>query len=182
MKKGYLKTMAIVLSGTIMTTSCVGSFTMFNKLAHWNKNATDSKILNEIIFLIISPAYAFCGIADALVLNSIEFWSGSNPMAENIGKTKNVRGEDGKIYAVTTLKDGYKIVTPNGDTYEFIYDKETDSWSKVQDGKTIEIFRFNENGTIRANLAGRSLDVTLDTAGLLQVADATGHGCFYAMR
>ena len=103
-------------------------------------------------------------------------------MAQNIGNTKNVRGEDGKIYAVTTLKDGYKIVTPNGDTYEFIYDKETDSWSKVQDGKTIEIFRFNENGTIRANLAGRSLDVTLDTAGLLQVADATGHGCFYAMR
>ena len=92
MKKGYLKTMAIVLSGAIMTTSCVGSFTMFNKLAHWNKNATDSKILNEIIFLIISPAYAFCGVADALVLNSIEFWSGSNPMAQNIVKTKNVRG------------------------------------------------------------------------------------------
>ncbi len=107
MKIKSFKVAAILMAASLLTTSCVGSFSLFNKLASWNRGATSSKFLNELIFIVISPAYAVCSMADALVLNSIEFWTGENPMAANVGKTQNVIGSDGLNYAVTTLKNGY---------------------------------------------------------------------------
>ena len=92
MKMKNLKIATLLLAGTMVTSSCVGSFALFNKLAEWNKTATKSKFLNEIIFLVISPAYAICGAADALVLNSIEFWTGDNPVANRVGKVRNYQG------------------------------------------------------------------------------------------
>ena len=114
MKTKTLTVAAILMCASMLTSSCVGSFSLFNKLASWNKNATNSKFLNEIIFIVISPAYAVCSVADVLVLNSIEFWSGSNPLASNVGKTTTIKGQDGRFYAVKTLKDGYEIKSPDG--------------------------------------------------------------------
>ena len=125
MKMKHLKVAAILLSGALLTSSCVGSFGLFNKLASWNKGATNEKFLNELIFLIISPAYAVCGVVDVLVLNTIEFWSGNNPVAQRIGTTQEVMGQDGRYYAVTTLKDGYKIKKPTGEEITFTYNKNT---------------------------------------------------------
>ena len=79
MKIRHLKVSAVLLAATLLTSSCVGSFSLFNKLAGWNKEATGNKFLNELIFILISPAYAVCTVADVLVLNTIEFWTGSNP-------------------------------------------------------------------------------------------------------
>ena len=110
MKKKNLRVSTLLLAATLLTTSCIGSLGLFNKLLSWNKTATDSKFLNEIIFLILSPAYAICGTADVVVLNTIEFWTGDNPMANN-GKTKQVMGQDGKYYAVKTLKVYRLLVT-----------------------------------------------------------------------
>ena len=75
MKIKHLKVAALFMAASLITSSCVGSFSLFNKLAHWNKDATNSKFLNEIIFLLISPAYAVCSLVDVLVLNTIEFWT-----------------------------------------------------------------------------------------------------------
>ena len=95
----------------ITMSSCVGSFALFNKLARWNKHATNSKFLNEIIFIAISPAYVFCGAADMLVVNSIEFWSGKNPVANRVGKTQNIKGEDGLMYAVNTWRMAIRLLS-----------------------------------------------------------------------
>ena len=183
MKIKHLKVSALFLAATLLTSSCVGSFSLFNRVAKWNTHATSSKFLNEIIFILISPAYAVCSVADLLVLNTIEFWSGSNPMAQKVGTTQEVQGKDGRYYAVTTLKDGYEVKNPEGETIRFVYDKKTDSWSQIQDGKKTEIFRFNEDGTIQANLQnGNSIRVTPDAAGLFEARMAVNGACFYAAR
>ena len=182
MKTRHLSVGAVLLAASILATSCVGSFSMFNRLAKWNAKATDSRFINEILFILISPAYAFCSLADVLVFNTIEFWSGNNPMAHNVGKTIDVMGQDGKYYAVTTLKDGYEIKTPNGDVFAFIYDKATDSWSQVKDGKTVELFRFNADGTIKVQVNGKAMDVALDEGGLYQVSEAAGKSMLWALR
>ena len=183
MIKKNLKVAAILLSATLLTTSCVGSFGLFNKLASWNKEATGSKFLNELIFLVISPAYAICGAADVLVLNTIEFWTGDNPVASNVGKTQQVKGQDGRYYAVKTLSDGYEITAPDGDVLTFIYDKNNDSWSKIQDGKTTEILRFNADGTVKVSLpGGDKMDVALNSEGVDQVRTAVETGYYWAMR
>lgn len=182
MRMRHLKVAALLLSGVLLTNSCVGSFGLFNKLASWNKGATNEKFLNELIFLIISPAYAVCGVVDALVLNTIEFWSGNNPVAQ-VGKTVNVMGQDGRYYAVTTLKDGYSIKKPTGEVLKFTYDKSTKTWQEEENGKVTDLFRFNDDGTIQAFLPnGTDIKVTQDEAGLFQARMAMGGANFYAAR
>ena len=48
----------------------------------------------------IIPVYEITQLADILVINSIEFWTGDNPIASNVGETKivaNAAGEDVQI-------------------------------------------------------------------------------------
>ena len=182
MKRKTIYVAVALMCASTLTSSCVGSFSLFNKLVSWNKTATDNKFLNEIIFIVISPAYAVCSMADALVLNSIEFWSGTNPVAANVCKTVEVKGQDGRLYAVKTMKNGYEVKAPDGAVTSFVYDKKNDSWSQIQDGKTTEIFRFNNDGTIQVCMGDKKMNVTVDEYGLNEVANEAGYGFFYASR
>lgn len=183
MKIKHLKVSAFLLAGGMVFSSCVGTFSLTHKLATWNTRATNEKFINEIIFLFISPAYLVTGVVDALVINTMEFWSGSNPLAKNEGKTQTVMGQDGRYYAVTTLKDGYEIKKPDGEIMKFLYDGKTDSWSQVVNGETTEIFRFNDDGTIQASLPdGGKITVSPDAAGLFQARMAVSGASFWAMR
>ena len=114
MKREKLTLVAVLLSGSLLFSSCVGSFGLFNRLSSWNQSI-GSKFVNELVFLAfnIVPVYGVSYLADALVINSIEFWSGSNPMA-NVGDVKKVKGENGN-YMVKTLENGYSI-TKEGET------------------------------------------------------------------
>ena len=80
MKKNRLTLVAaIFLSGTILFSSCVGSFGLFNRISSWNQSI-GTKFVNELVFLALNivPVYGVAYLADALVINSIEFWSGTN--------------------------------------------------------------------------------------------------------
>ena len=76
------KPLALTIGISLMSSSCVGNFMLFNKLAQWNLKSIQDKWLAEIIFvgLTIIPVYPICYAADALVFNSIEFWTGDNPI------------------------------------------------------------------------------------------------------
>ena len=114
MKKITVNTIIALALGSMCLSSCIGSFSLTNNVLNWNKRATDNKFINELIFIVISPAYAVCSAADLLVLNTIEFWTGDKVIA-NVGKTQNVTGKDGRLYAIKTLKNGYEITDPAGE-------------------------------------------------------------------
>ena len=87
MKKHYVTVaLALALTSSMVFTSCIGKFALTNKLLGWN-NQLGNKFLNELVFFAfwVIPVYEVTALADVLVLNSIEFWSGSNPIAQ--GKT-----------------------------------------------------------------------------------------------
>ena len=91
MKKRYLSVALIaILASSMMFTSCIGSFKLTNKVLTWNKQV-GSKFVNELVFVAfwILPVYELSGLADLLVLNSIEFWSGENPVQAS---TKTIDG------------------------------------------------------------------------------------------
>jgi len=177
------KSLLCAIIGACLMSSCIGSFGLFNRVLDWNKQATGNKFLNELIFLVISPAYAVCGVADFLVLNTIEFWSGNNPIAANVGKTQNVMGSDGRMYAVTTLKDGYEIKDDKGETVNFTYDKRTQTWACEKDGETVKLLRIKDNNTAQLYLQdGSSIDVTLDNQGVYEARMAVNSGVFFATR
>lgn len=183
MKTKGLKSTVCLFMAAITMSSCVGSFALFNKLARWNKHATNSKFLNEIIFIAISPAYVFCGAADMLVVNSIEFWSGKNPVANRVGKTENIKGDDGLMYAVKYLEDGYQITKPDGSVLYFTYNKQEDTWYMNAEGKEKKIIHFNGDGTIKTFLNnGLTVDITPDAAVLYELKQAQAGTSFFMAR
>jgi Domain of unknown function (DUF3332). len=107
-KKRLTFLLTVTLASSVMFTSCIGSFGLTNKLLDWNRNL-DSKFVNELVFLAfcIVPVYGVSILADSLVLNSIEFWTGENPVAD-VGTVKTIEGKDG-MYAVETKANGYTI-------------------------------------------------------------------------
>ena len=182
MKKISLSAACVLLAGSFLCSSCIGSFSLFNGYEKWQCNMTSNKYVNGIVGLILQPIVgSICLTVDALVLNTIEFWTGSNPMAVN--KVQTVKGQDGRYYAVKTLKNGYEVKAPNGEVTLFIHDSKTESWSISQNGVTKEIIRFNADGTIQASLQnGEKLTVTNDQAGMQKVREAVYNDNCFALR
>ena len=99
-KKSLTLLVAATLASSVLFSSCIGSFGLSNKLLDWNRNI-DSKFVNELVFVAfwIVPVYEISALADILVLNSIEFWSGSNPVAD--AGTVKTNGESTKLLKFT---------------------------------------------------------------------------------
>ena len=181
MKRSKTLVVCAMLGGSIMFSSCIGSFGLWNNLKDWNQGVSN-KFVNELIFVAfhIVPVYEIAYLADVLVLNSIEFWSGSNPTA-SIGEVKEVKGENGD-YLVETLENGYSI-TKEGETasMELIYNKELNTWNVVADGVSTELLQMNNDGTAQMTLPnGEEMTVTLDAQGVAAARQATMIGTYYA--
>lgn len=142
MKKHYLS-VAIVLAvvGSMLSTSCIGSFALTNKLLSWNQQV-GNKFVNELVFFafLIIPVYEVSALADVLVINSIEFWSGDNPVAA--GK-KIIDGKDGR-YIVECDGNGYTITSENDKSVVRLdFDKDDQTWSvALPGGESYELMTF----------------------------------------
>ena len=181
MKKTTLTVASLVLAGSMLCSSCIGSFSLFNKYEKWQCNMTKSKIVNGIVGFILQPIVgSICLFVDAIVLNTIEFWSGNNPVAFN---PQTVKGSDGRLYTIRANKTGYEVTDANGLVAAFVHDAENDAWFIEQDGKKAELFRYNADGTIRATLQGGSIvTVSNDEMGLQMVREAVTYDRSYAMK
>lgn len=155
------------VAASMMLPSCIGSFTLTNKLLAWN-NQIGNKFVNELVFFAfwVLPVYEVSGLADVLVLNSIEFWSGTNPVAA--GTTRVVEGSDGR-YLVSVDRKGYTITSENdGSTVRLNYNQKANSWSmSMPDGSEQTIFTFVDDTHIALPTPdGNSTVVELSDAGL----------------
>ncbi|NLZ72923.1 MAG: DUF3332 domain-containing protein [Bacteroidales bacterium] len=167
MKKGKFNIAAIALSALLLFSSCIGSFGLHNRLLSWNQGI-GNKFVNELVFFVFNvvPVYPVCYLADILILNSIEFWSGSNPMSD-VGTIKKVKGENGN-YLVETLEDGY-IITKEGEdgVTRLVHNNETNIWTVEANGESSDLLRINEDNTADLFLPnGETKTINLDGEGL----------------
>lgn len=169
MKKKYLS-VAIVgcLCGSMMMSSCIGSFALTSKLLSWNRQVSN-KFVNELVFFAfwVLPVYEVSAVADLLVLNSIEFWSGSNPVAST--GNHEILGQDGRRYLVECDTKGYTITDEDGTVTRLDFDAEHSSWSvKVDDGESYELMTFiDDNHVSLPTATGSRISVELSQAGLM---------------
>jgi hypothetical protein len=95
---------AAIVMGSFLTatTACFGPFNLTRNVYHWNSGIKGSgevsdKWMKEFVFfgMIIIPVYMFATLLDAFVFNSIQFWTGDNPVkgtdAGGDGATRVVR-------------------------------------------------------------------------------------------
>lgn len=94
---------------------CIGSFALFNGLNGWVRGLSN-KWINWLVFLvlwILLPVYGIALLVDVLVINSIEFWTGSNPVAhQDFDKNGEMRTSvaDGDVRANFHYKDYGRIL------------------------------------------------------------------------
>lgn len=142
MNKRFFRLVAVgAISCSFLFSSCIGPFALSNKLLAWNQTVSD-KFVNAILFVVLSPAYAVTLTGDLFLFNTIEFWSGENPI--EAGVVKKVQGDNG-VYTVETLENGYKIEDEAGQISQFIYDKESNTWSLVANEKTTKLITISDD-------------------------------------
>ncbi len=161
MKKSKLSLLvAVAVTCSIMFSSCLGSFSLTNKLYSWNKSVGD-KWVNELVFLVcyVVPVYGVAVWIDAVILNSVEFWTGSNPVAAN---TQEFDTENGKVI-VQSDESGYTITNEKTEaSVRFNYNEETQTWSVANEEGSMDMFTFVGENQVRMANTNQLVDLSQD--------------------
>jgi hypothetical protein len=121
------------LCGSLLgSTGCFGSFVTLSRLYHWNSTVDPNKFARWGIFVatMVVPVYPSATIFDLIFTNTVEFWTGKNPMAAIDGNTRTVRAETGEEISMSLREDGavdvsirapskpdtHLVVVPEGDS------------------------------------------------------------------
>ncbi len=154
MKKTTSILMATLLLGISMVqTSCMGSWGITKKVYNWNESATGNKFIDNLLFWILGFVYAITITIDFFILNLIEFWTGSNPMAMNEGEVeKQIVSKGGVDYEITATKNRFDVVQLTGDKkgamQSIIFNPETKSASFVIEGVERKAISFDEKSGV----------------------------------
>lgn len=148
MKKTYLSVaLVLALGGSMLFSSCIGQFALTNKVLDWN-NQVGSKFVNELVFFAfwIIPVYEVTYLADLLVINSIEFWSGNNPISAS---TKVIDTENGR-YLVVCDGNGYNITCETtGEVVRLDFSENDQTWSVNANGESYPFMTFVDDNTVK---------------------------------
>lgn len=165
MKRTFKNLAAVALSALVLS-SCIGPFTLTNKLKNWNDNV-GGKFVNEVVFLAfhIVPVYEVCIFVDAVVLNTVDFWTGEK-LLSNAGERQMIKNSFGKDVEIKTLRNGY-LFSDGTSSVKVIYDSENKTWKAEVDNQTTDLVKFVDDNTAQLFMAnGDVMDVTLDEQGL----------------
>jgi hypothetical protein len=91
------------------TSGCFGDFRLVKK---------------TYVFLVLSviPIYGLATLIDVIIANSVEFWTGENPIMADAGTTRVVRGPNGEIATMTLLEAGtIEVVVDEQGTARTLY-------------------------------------------------------------
>ena len=163
--KKHFKLTALLLTATLLLSSCIGSFRLTNNIKEWNDGVGD-KFVNEVVFIAlhIVPVYQIAIFIDSVVLNSVEFWTGESLVAEP-GETKIVKNSQGVDVQITALENGYAI--SDGKTaMNLIFDENEQLWSAQYGDQTVELVKFNADNTAQLYVGATAVDITLDADGV----------------
>lgn len=164
------RSIAVVLSLALGLTSfqgCIGSFGLTGKLYNFNKSLGD-KWIQELGFLalLIVQIYTIAFLVDVVVLNSIQFWTGTNPVAMQPGEkeVRYVKGETG-LYKIEAAKNRFHIEqvegSEAGESVDLVYDQVSDTWSISSENRMRTVVQFSADTSVARILKpdGRTVSV-----------------------
>jgi hypothetical protein len=102
------KVVVFLIIAAFAATACTGTFRLTRDVYKFHRS--QQKWADEIIFLafVIVPVYGISTLADGILFNSIEFWTGKNPLASTTDANNNVamkydsKTQDIQVSLVTT--------------------------------------------------------------------------------
>ncbi len=120
-----------------------------------------NKFVKELVFLglVILPVYEISILVDAFILNTLEFWTGSNPMALKPGD--NVLNINGQSLTVNVQSDRIQISDETGKILNDIqFNSDDNSWYSVLDGKSRKLMTINEETVQLYTMSGNMIEVS----------------------
>jgi hypothetical protein len=111
-----------------MSTGCIGNMGLSGKVREFNLETTQDRWGREILFVLLQffPVYSFAGMLDLIAFNSIEFWTGTNPINGSASVSpiamQEWTTEDGTKITMQGLPDNsidVNVVGPDGETRLF---------------------------------------------------------------
>ena len=171
MKKFYLSVaLVLALGGSMLFSSCIGQFALTNQVLSWNKQI-GSKFVNELVFFAfwVLPVYEVTTVADLLIINSIEFWSGTNPLTAS---TKVIDTENGR-YLVDCDGKGYTITCEATDeALRLDFDEEEQTWAvNINDQQYPFMTFIDDNHVKMITPNGDFQEVELNEQGVLAYSE-----------
>jgi hypothetical protein len=170
----YVKVIALVvvlLFSAGMLLNCYGSYTAFTKIKSWN-GTLGNKWLVSIVHAIlwILPVYEICLFVDIVILNVVEFYTGSNPLAMAPGEKEiQIVKQNGESYEITATINRFDIKQLTGDntgrTASVVYEPETKAWFIESLNAREQIIQVDENNNNIINLiypSGSTVRVNLN--------------------
>jgi hypothetical protein len=140
------KLLALLLVA-FFTTGCTGSFNLTRKVYNWHRSQ-DDKWLDEFGFLVcaILPIYGISTFADAIVFNSIEFWTGDNPVDEPNRVSKSIK-EGADEATLSYNKENKQITIASATKPTITLEKQGNMViAKDEAGKVVSTALMNANG------------------------------------
>ncbi|MDD3049998.1 MAG: DUF3332 domain-containing protein [Candidatus Cloacimonetes bacterium] len=133
------KFLVIQLVVLMLLAGCYGNFSLTRKVYQFNGEMGDG-VLQTVVFwaFCIIPVYSIASFLDAVVFNTLEFWTGTNPIAMQEGETeiRYVESEKG-TYQITASQNRFDIVKIDGEnageTLALVYSPENKTWSMEND-------------------------------------------------
>ena len=183
----------LLLTTSILFTSCIGSFSAFTKLRDWNETVTDNQFGNELIFIAlwVVPVYQIATLGDLLIFNSIEFWGGDNPIAMKDGdsETRTIVSK-GNTYEITATKNRFDVKIIGGErkaeSSSLVYVPTDKSWNvEKENGELVKLASLKK-GLLMAHLPnGKVVEVPqkltrLQKIGFLETELVSFENCQYA--
>ena len=136
-----------------MATGCYGPFRLTTKIHQWTGQISDQKFVNELVFVAfcIIPVYEVCTFIDAIVLNSIEFWGGTNPIAMDEGQIDESDVQyKGKNYRVIKTRNNIAVEAINGsESASFRYFPEEQEWYLMDGDEKVETVNIKGNRAMK---------------------------------
>jgi Domain of unknown function (DUF3332) len=102
--------LTLTAAAVLGTSGCFGSFNLTRKLYGFNKDVSKEKFVRELVFLGLNvvPIYGIAAAIDVIVANTVEFWTGENP----ISMTGSIKVDSTTVVKrVGVVKDGERIMT-----------------------------------------------------------------------
>lgn len=149
MRKSIATTALMATTLSIALAGCYGTFPLVRKAYAFNKNVSSDKFVQEGVFLVMTilPVYGIAAFADAIILNSIEFWTGKTPVA-----TAHTETIDGVTAESTLLPDGslqLVVTDASGKQATTLLTRETDGVSaRSADGEFLGKVAEVSTGTV----------------------------------
>lgn len=172
MRRGIALALLLSVAG-----GCIGGFRLTGTVYDFNREVSDSVVIQELVFVafLIVPVYPVSVAADVIVLNTIELFTGENPVHES--RVASLPG--GGSVAVTEEVDGVLLAVDGQRTRRLL--RRGHRLALVEDGRTVGAVEREPDGSLLlTDASGTERRIAPEAVGRVLTAARGGTGALVA--